>query len=269
MIENFVEYMWYLFTSPYKKIKKDLNKWYILCRVFGRRFDEIKEDILRARDEGMVATCSHEMLPVHGADRKLSRYEGEMAENFRSRIAMHEEVCRLGGTDEGMILAIRALGFLEVEKKTIKEMCGDSERWAEFCIIFTADLGSEYPIGLKILRKEVRKIKEVGAKDNYLVRLRGEMHLEDTAQFIRGIVIMKIRWYHNALWNGTIQWNGQEQWSSRETNHPLRVISKIKQEMALSSVAELTQRYHYWTWNGEYRWNGQKNWDAEIKKEVI
>ncbi len=61
MIENFVEYMWYLFTSPYKKIKKALNKWYILCRVFGRRFDEIKEDILRARDEGMVATCSHEI----------------------------------------------------------------------------------------------------------------------------------------------------------------------------------------------------------------
>lgn len=65
MIDNFVEYMWYLLTTPLKKIKKKLNKWYIFCRVFGRRFDEVKEDILRARDEGMVATCSHVMLQEH------------------------------------------------------------------------------------------------------------------------------------------------------------------------------------------------------------
>lgn len=269
MIDNFVEYMWYLFTTPYKKIRKALNSWYILCKVFGRRFDELKEDVLRARDEGMVATCCHEMLPVHGADRRLFRYEGEQAENFRSRIAMYEEVCRLGGTDEGMILAVMALGFLDVEKKTAKELYGDMERWAEFYIILPMDLDTVYPIGLKLLKKEVRKIKEVGALDNYLIRLQGRMYLQDTVQLIRCVIIMKIRWYHNALWDGKIQWNGQEQWSSRETNHPLRVISKMKQEATLSSTAELTQRYHYWTWNGEYKWNGQRNWDAEIKKEAI
>ena len=43
MIENFIEYMWYLLTTPLKKLKKALNKWYILCRVFGKRFDEAKE----------------------------------------------------------------------------------------------------------------------------------------------------------------------------------------------------------------------------------
>lgn len=111
MIENFIEYMWYLLTTPLKKLKKALNKWYILCRVFGKRFDEAKEDILRARDEGMVATCSHEMLPVHGADRRLTRYEGEHPENFRSRIAMYEEICKLGGTNEGVLLAVRTLGY--------------------------------------------------------------------------------------------------------------------------------------------------------------
>ena len=30
MIENFIEYMWYLLTTPLKKLKKALNKWYIL-----------------------------------------------------------------------------------------------------------------------------------------------------------------------------------------------------------------------------------------------
>ena len=29
MIENFIEYMWYLLTTPLKKLKKALNKWYI------------------------------------------------------------------------------------------------------------------------------------------------------------------------------------------------------------------------------------------------
>ena len=48
MIENFIEYMWYLLTTPLKKLKRSLNKWYILCKVYGRRFDEVKEDILRA-----------------------------------------------------------------------------------------------------------------------------------------------------------------------------------------------------------------------------
>ena len=59
MIENFIEYMWYLLTTPLKKLKKALNKWYTLCRVFGRRFDEAKEDILRARDEGCQLVCPH------------------------------------------------------------------------------------------------------------------------------------------------------------------------------------------------------------------
>ena len=112
MIENFIEYMWFLLTTPLKKLKKALNKWYILCKVFGRRFDEAKENILRARDEGMVATCSHEMLPVHGADRRLTRYEGEHPENYRSRIAMYDELCKLGGTNEGVLLAVKTLGYV-------------------------------------------------------------------------------------------------------------------------------------------------------------
>ena len=71
MIENFIEYMWYLLTTPLKKLKKALNKWYILCRVFGKRFDEAKEDILRARDEGRVLhaamKCSRYMELIEGS----------------------------------------------------------------------------------------------------------------------------------------------------------------------------------------------------------
>lgn len=167
MIESFIEYMWYLFTTPFKKARKSVNKWFILCRVFGKRLDEAKEGILRARDEGMAATCCPEMLPVHGAERQLTRYAGELAENYRSRIAMYEDICMLGGTNEGVLLAVKTLGYRRPAVMTAKDYCGDTERWAEFYIIIIMELDEEHPISNQILKKQVRKVKEVGAKDNY------------------------------------------------------------------------------------------------------
>lgn len=167
-MENFIEYMWYLLTTPLKKLKKSINKWYILCRVFGKRFDEAKEDILRARDEGMIATCSNEMLEVHGADRQLTRYAGEQPDNYRSRIAMYEEICMLGGTNEGILLAVRTLGYKDPVLVRASEIDGNAERWAEFYIIVSLSVDEEHPIGFSVLSKTVRKWKEVGAKDNYL-----------------------------------------------------------------------------------------------------
>lgn len=189
MIDNFVEYMWYLLTAPLKKMKKSLNKWYILCHVFGRRFDEVKEDILRARDEGMVATCSTEMLPVHGADRGLSRYDGESADDYRSRISMYEEICRLGGTNDGVLLAVRSLGYHSpqivmandlvryrhyilnkafiLDKNHVLEPDPEESRWAEFYIVLVMDVDEKHPISFKHLQNTVRMWKEVSAKDNY------------------------------------------------------------------------------------------------------
>lgn len=187
MFESFAEYMWYLLTAPYKKVKKSINSWYILCRVFGKRFDEVKEDILRARDEGMVATCCQDMLQIHGADRRLTQYKGEDLENYRSRIAMYEEICRLGGTNEGVLLAVKALGFDSPvivranELKGVLRLYGNwqldgsrtlganvfENRWAEFYLIIDLDVDEKLPISFDIVKKTVRMWKEVGAKDNY------------------------------------------------------------------------------------------------------
>uniref|UniRef100_UPI004056A32A hypothetical protein n=1 Tax=Agathobacter sp. TaxID=2021311 RepID=UPI004056A32A len=172
MMENFIEYMWYLLHTPLKKLKKSLNKWYVFCKVFGKRLDEAKEDILRARDEGMIATCSHEMLPIHGADRRLTRYEGEHPENFRSRIAMFEVICKLGGTNEGVILAVKSLGFQNVDVALAKYIKNDETRWAEFYVLILLYADDIVPVGYDILRKEVRKTKQVSAKDNYQLAVR-------------------------------------------------------------------------------------------------
>lgn len=220
MIENFIEYMWYLLTTPLKKLKKTLNKWYILCKVFGRRFDEVKEDILRARDEGMVATCSHEMLPVHGADRRLTRYEGEHPENYRSRIAMYDELCKLGGTNEGVLLAVKTLGYASPVLVRANELTGfvhftldgswlldgsrtlESDtlenRWAEFYIVIVMDADEEHPISFDIMRKTVRKWKEVGAKDNYFFRYNLSIREIYSSSFL-AVLYKKYLYYYDYL----------------------------------------------------------------------
>lgn len=211
MIENFIEYMWYLLTTPLKKVKKGLNKWYILCRVFGRRFDEVKEDILRARDEGMVATCSHEMLPLHGADRMFTQYAGEQPENYRSRIAMWEELYKLGGTNEGILLALRTLGYTSPELVRANDLTGfkilmldgswtldgsltlgydynsSENRWAEFYVVIVMDVGEEHPISFDIMRKTVRQWKEVGAKDNYFFRYNLDIRETHNIRFVHAL----------------------------------------------------------------------------------
>ncbi len=166
-MDNFIEYMWYLLTTPFKRVKKKLNKWYIICQVWGKRFDIAKEAILRARDEGMIATCSHEMLSVHAAERQLTRYKGETPENFRTRIAMYEEVCVFGGLNAGILMGVRSLGYSNPKIERAVTICGDPDRWAEFYLVIIMDVDEEHPISFDILKKTVRKWKEVEAKDNY------------------------------------------------------------------------------------------------------
>ncbi len=197
-MESFIEYMWYLLTAPFKKVKKSLNKWYVLCKVWGKRFDIAKEAILRARDEGLVATCSHEMLPLHAADRGLTRYSGEQAENFRTRIAMYEEVCKLGGLNEGILLAVRTLGYTNPQIERAATFRKAPDRWAEFYIIIVMDVDEEHPISFDILKKTVRRWKEVEAKDNYYMEYKTSLR-EPHDGLLQGVHYKKFLYFFNYM----------------------------------------------------------------------
>lgn len=166
MFEQFADYMWYLLNAPFKKVKKSLNQWYIFFKVLGRRCDYVKETFLKARDETMLATCSDVMLVEYGKERGLSRYENEDIENFRKRVALYPESCRLGGTNRGIIVAVKSLGYTDVSVISAREVDGTDDAWAEFYV--TISMEEAHPIGFDILCKEVRQKKEVGAKDNYM-----------------------------------------------------------------------------------------------------
>ena len=70
--DSFGEYMFSLLFAPLKKTRRTANQFAIFFRVVGREFDDLKEAVLRVRDEANVASASAVMLPVHG-DRKSTR----------------------------------------------------------------------------------------------------------------------------------------------------------------------------------------------------
>lgn len=268
-MENFMEYMWYLLTTPFKRVRKSANKWYALCKVLGKRFDEAKEDILRARDEGMVATCCHEMLPVHGADRRLVRYDGEHPEKFRERIAKYERICILGGTNEGVLLAVQTLGFKNPEIKTVTELYGDTDRWAEFYVILPVDIDLEYPISIPLLKKGVRTTKEVGAKDNYLFSFSIDVLNSEFLKLSAIALYFDMQWGNATFLDGQWKLDGEKLLDSILVNNPLRIIHRSEVFNAESIEGNLITKYHWWLLDGTYGLNGIRRLDAELKEEWI
>ena len=167
-MKKFGEYMYYLLSTPYKQIRKGKNQWYLYFRVIGKLFDGNKAVFQLVRKESMVQTASLLMLPEHGLDRNLTRYEGESWESFRNRIMMYADTCRLGGTEIGTLQAVKTLGFTDVKMVPCYQIDGNLDRWAEFYVVISQDADDNFYIGYNIIRREVRAVKKVSAKDNYL-----------------------------------------------------------------------------------------------------
>ena len=170
MFRKFADFIWYLLPTPFKLVRKTVNQWYIFFRVIGGWYDEVKADLLRARDETTIATCSDEMLRYHGADRGLVQYEGETYDNFRGRIAMFDELERIGGSREAIILALNSLGFEDVEHDWLPKVTGEADRWSEFMVTINEDLGTARPSSLANVIREVRDKKESESLDHYRKR---------------------------------------------------------------------------------------------------
>lgn len=118
----------------------------------------------------MVRTAGNLMLQEHGLDRALTRYDGETWENFRTRLMMYADTCLLGGTELGTLQTVKCLGFSDVMMVPCHKLDGNRNRWAEFYVVISRDVDDGFHIGYDIIRREVRKIKKVSGKDNYLFR---------------------------------------------------------------------------------------------------
>ncbi|MGL6347523.1 hypothetical protein [Agathobacter rectalis] len=195
----------------------------------------------------MVATCSDEMLPVHAADRNLSRYTGESPDNFRSRIAMYEEVCQLGGLNEGIILAVKALGYTNPVIRSARDFKGDTTRWAEFYLIIVMNVDEEHPIAFSILRKTVRQWKEVEAKDNYYMEYKTEVKEPHTGAFQRVDYKKFIYFYDYLKLDGKWQLDGSHLLDAVVHGYPTRIgylyRSRYEQHSAGLSMASFRNKH--------------------------
>lgn len=249
MFDKFCDYMYYLLTSPFKKVRKAVNQWYILFRVLGRRFDDAMESLHNARDQTMLATCDPEMLPVHAEDRKMTQYPGEDDENFRARIANYPEVLRLGGSDPGVLLAVRMLGYAtpelvkanDFEGRVYYETDGTwdldgsrmleagelPDRWAEFYIVIKMSVDDSHPISTAILKQEVRKTKYVGAKDNYSFQYRLSIH-EPHSTRSRADYRWKLFFWNYRRLDGSWLLDGSVMLDSDRSSYPVKIGFRYK-----------------------------------------
>ncbi len=248
MYDKFCDYMYYLLTSPFKRIKKHVNQWYILFKVLGRYFDEDMENLYRALEETMVASCSIEMLLVHAAERRMTRYQGEENENFRKRISSYMEVLKLGGTNPGVLLAAKSLGYDDIEIIRADVVTGDKERWAEFFVIIQMNAEHPHPISFPILVKNIRKAKAVGAKDNYLFRYQTENDnkLEEHLYRIvlRNTVTVRLPIKKRAVFR-------------------VKAVHENTQTVSIIIVHDV------WRFDGTYRFDGEKTFSAYIKEDKL
>lgn len=174
---NFGEYMFYLLTASLKK-HKNTNQLRIFLKVMGSLFDDTKQDIFRIRKECSILTASRSMLQVHGEDRDMVRLKGEETEYFRRRLLMKAIVAEKAGTEEGILYALKALGYKNCYITPVwKDV---PERWAEFYLHLDIDLDTEPRLDLKVIMEEVRKVKEASAKPNYM------LHYKTSTRFCFG-----------------------------------------------------------------------------------
>lgn len=247
MFDEFSKYMWYLLTTPFKRIQKSKNQWYLFFQVVGKWFDECLEDLYTAREETAVATCCDLMLSVHGADRKLTRYMGESWDSFRYRIATYPEVKQYGGTNSGVLMAVQSLGYEGAKITRVPDYKPDdkmaSTQWAEFYIIIKIMVNddeeeTENKINIEVLKRIVRENKEVAAKDNYIFAIFLGLLCQEQLCFERLTINSNMYWYNTLRFDGVGIWDGQNRFSGDE-NHPMHM--EYHTEMKLNEDFELQE----------------------------
>lgn len=169
-MDSYKEYMIDLLHAPFKKVKREVNHWKILMRVFGEEFDQMKESIFRIRDQSAIHTAtSSRALDRIGDAMRMKRFEGEDDERFRKRLLAKRAIAEMAGTRSGIRYAMKSLGFEEVEilppMDPLHPDQKDMQRWAEFLLMLGADrVPIEHRKQWEIIQSEVRRVKQASSK---------------------------------------------------------------------------------------------------------
>lgn len=177
---KFVEYLWFLAHGVLKRTKKDDNDVYKLFNAAGNILDAAKTNIFLVRRQGLIATASGKALDYHGRGRRLPRYAGELDEQYKKRLLSKREISEKAGTVEGVILAVKSMGFDRVEHEPL--YLEDPERWAEFYIYLDQDLLTQYG-NLETVERVVRDVKQASSLHNFIFTYYMDMRIRCVDQW--------------------------------------------------------------------------------------
>ena len=177
MFETFAEYMYSLLSTPFKRVKKSVNQFWIFLKVMALLFDELNNDIYLLREQMSILTCNEALLDVYGEDYDLPRLKGEDIENYRKRLVWKKKTATLGGTRAGILEVLASLGY--GESKVFPAIEIDSKKWAEFYILLkrNTDTGIN---DLRILYSEINKVKQASSRPQYMIDGGNQLQIKST-----------------------------------------------------------------------------------------
>lgn len=231
--EKFGDYMFSLLFTPLRKVKQSANQFYIFCKVVGKLFDDCKNDIFTVRAESMVISASESMLPEHGKDRTMVRLLNEDVETYRIRLCMKAIVSQMAGTNQGVLLAVKSLGYTDssvVPYRTI-----DPDRWAEFIVMINIGIDQEN-VEYSTLRNEVRAVKEAIAKDNYHFTLNSDTRGigEETTVMTVACQTSISFWTGKRLLDGSSLLDGSVSLDQELVNYPIIITCHSNPEQVIN-----------------------------------
>lgn len=231
--EKFGEYMFSLLFTPLRKGKQVVNQFYIFFKVIGKIFDDCKKDIFRVREESMIISASESMLLEHGRDRNMPRLYGEDIETYRTRLSMRAIIAEKAGTREGILLAVKALGYQNPE--LIPYSIYDPSRWAEFLLILPQDIDATM-LPFDSLRRNVRQVKEASAKDNYKIVYKYVIQSTEAIRIQMGLLIVQKWWNNITTLDGSVLLDGTTLLDSELWNMPIRITYKYSSGDVVESI---------------------------------
>lgn len=266
MFEKLADYLFYLLPGPLKQNKKQ-NQLRIFLSVLGGVMDDIRDDILRLREESIIFTASPCMLDVFAQERGMFRLSGETEEEFRLRLMEKADVAALSGSEAGILLALKTVGYPDCSIEPLwKE---DAERWAEIYVSFhPGSVDAVNNIDFACIKREVCKTKQAGTLPHYRFYYTAAMTGMEQIGSTRTRHRFVFPFFSGTLFlNGAWILTGQNKLDSQFPPLPSAVTHRAAlQETEAIGLLMIMVKNNLWHLDGENLLNGRQKLSAYVEE---
>lgn len=173
----------------------------------------------------------------------------------------------VGFNETTVLLAVRTLGYTSPVLVRANDLTGFSHftldgswlldgsrtlesdtienRWAEFYIVIVMDADEEHPISFDIMRKTVRKWKEVGAKDNYFFKYNLSIRQPHTGNFLEVLYKKHLFYYDYRKLDGMWKLDGSYMLDAEMTPVGTRIGYRYESLYELHEAGLAVMAYNY------------------------